>query len=108
MTAPELSAAEVAAALQRDEVVAVDVREAPEWEAGHIAGAVWIPMGEIPDRLAELPDAPLAIVCRSGSRSGMVADWLLRSGIDARNMAGGMLAWTASALPIEPTDGFVA
>jgi rhodanese-related sulfurtransferase len=38
----------------------------------------------------------------------MVADWLLRSGIDARNMAGGMLAWTASALPIEPTDGFVA
>jgi rhodanese-related sulfurtransferase len=108
VTAPEVSAADVAAALSRGEVTAVDVREAGEWEAGHIAGALWIPMGELPDRLAELPAAPLAIVCRSGSRSGMVADWLARSGVDASNMAGGMLAWRAASLPIEPADGFVA
>jgi rhodanese-related sulfurtransferase len=108
VTAPELSAAEVAAALGRGEITAVDVREAGEWDAGHIAGAVWIPMGELPDRLNELPGGPLAIVCRSGSRSGMVADWLVRSGVDASNMAGGMVAWQIASLPIEPPDGFVA
>jgi rhodanese-related sulfurtransferase len=108
MTAAELTAAEVAAALERGEIVAVDVREAGEWEAGHIAGATWIPMGEIPERAGELPAAPLAIVCRSGARSGMVADWLVRSGIDAVNLAGGMQAWQAASLPIEPPGGFVA
>jgi rhodanese-related sulfurtransferase len=108
MSAPELSATEVAAALERGEMVAVDVREPGEWHAGHIAGALWIPMGEFPDRAGELPGAPLAIVCRSGSRSGIVADWLERSGVEAANLAGGMQAWQAAGLPIEPEDGFVA
>ena len=114
MTAPELSAAEVAAALGRGEVTAVDVREAGEWDAGHIAGAVWIPMGELPDRLNELPGGPLAIVCRSGSRSGMVADWLVRSGVDASTaivlsfVVIGLLAFVLGAWYLEPVDGFVA
>jgi rhodanese-related sulfurtransferase len=38
----------------------------------------------------------------------MVADWLVRSGVDASNMAGGMVAWQIASLPIEPRDGFVA
>lgn len=108
MSAPELTATEVAAALHRGELAAVDVRESGEWQAGHIEGAVWIPMGELADRLAELPQGALAIVCRSGSRSGMVADWLERCGVDAANMAGGMQAWQAAALPILPADGWIA
>jgi rhodanese-related sulfurtransferase len=107
VSAPELSAADVADALQRGEMAAVDVREAGEWEAGHIAGSTWIPMGEFVERVGELPEGPLAIVCRSGSRSGMVADWLVRSGIDASNLAGGLLAWQAASLPIEPAGGFI-
>ncbi|HVI37242.1 MAG TPA: rhodanese-like domain-containing protein [Gaiellales bacterium] len=108
MSAPELSAAEVAAALERGELTAVDVREPGEWEAGHIAGALWIPMGELADRISELPEGRLAIVCRSGARSGVVADWLERSGIDAVNLAGGMQSWHAASLPIEPVDGWIA
>jgi rhodanese-related sulfurtransferase len=108
VSAPELTATQVAAALGRGELAAVDVREAGEWQAGHIEGAVWIPMGELPERLAELPDRAVAIVCRSGSRSGMVADWLERSGVEAANMAGGMQAWQAAALPIVPADGWIA
>ena len=38
----------------------------------------------------------------------MVADWLVRSGVDASNMTGGMIAWQISSLPIEPVDGIVA
>ena len=108
MSAPELSAADVAVALQRGELTAVDVREPSEWDAGHIAGALWIPMGEFADRVSELPQGRLAIVCRSGARSGVVADWLEQSGVDAVNLAGGMQAWHAASLPIEPVDGWIA
>jgi len=108
MSAAELPASEVAAALERGELAAVDVREPGEWDAGHIAGALWIPMGEFADRLSELPQGRLAIVCRSGVRSGVVADWLERSGVDAVNLAGGMQAWQAASLPIEPVDGWIA
>jgi rhodanese-related sulfurtransferase len=86
---------------------AVDVRERDEWEAGHLAGSVWIPLGELGARLHELPADPLVIVCRSGSRSGMAADALAGIGRDASNLAGGLLAWAASGLPLEPPGGRV-
>jgi rhodanese-related sulfurtransferase len=108
MSAPELSATEVAAGLGRGELAAVDVRELAEWDAGHIAGALWIPMGDFAERLSELPEGRLAIVCRSGARSGVVADWLEHSGFDAVNLAGGMQSWHAASLPIEPEDGWIA
>ncbi len=104
--APQLGPAEA-----RDRIAggaaAVDVREQAEWDAGHLAGSVWIPLGELGARLSELPDDPLVIVCRSGSRSGMAADALAGVGIDASNLAGGLLAWAASGLPLEPAGGRV-
>lgn len=108
MSAPEVSADAVAVGLKDGALVAVDVRTAEEWEGAHIAGATWIPMNELAGRMAELPeDTPLAMVCRSGSRSGVVADHLVAAGYDAVNMAGGMYAWMAAGLPIEPDDGIV-
>ncbi|MDX6549575.1 MAG: hypothetical protein QOJ31_259 [Gaiellales bacterium] len=108
MNAPELGPAAVAAAMAAGEVSVVDVREPGEWQAGHITGAVLIPLGEFAERAGELPAGSLAIVCRSGSRSSMAADWLHRSGVDASNMTGGMKAWLAADLPLEPADGRVA
>ena len=74
----------------------------------HIAGALWIPMGDFAERTPELPDAPLAIVCRSGSRSGVVADWLERSGCRGRQHGRRHAGVAAAGLPIEPDDGFIA
>ncbi len=107
MTAPELAPRDVAAGMAARRLSVVDVREPVEWDAGHIAGAVLIPLGEFADRVGELPEGPLAIVCRSGSRSAMAADWLHRSGVTASNMTGGMKAWVAAELPIDPSDGRV-
>lgn len=74
--------------------LALDVREAEEWEEGHIPGAVWIPLGELPDRLHELPkDREIIVVCRSGGRSAKAAKFLLAAGFRAVNLRGGMLAW---------------
>ena len=85
-----------------DDAVMVDVRERNEWRAGHAPDAILIPMGDLPSQIEELPlgDGPLAVVCRSGNRSGRVVAWLSQQGIDAVNVAGGMQAWDAAGKPM--------
>lgn len=78
----------------------VDVREQHEWDAGRIADALHIPLGELPARLAELPEADLLMVCRSGRRSERATQWLNLNGYDAVNLEGGLLAWHALGLPL--------
>lgn len=74
----------------------IDVREPWEFEKDHIA-AENIPMGEVPGRLDELEqykDQELIVCCRSGGRSGNIANFLRSSGFNnVRNLTGGMLAW---------------
>jgi rhodanese-related sulfurtransferase len=85
-----------------DDAVMVDVRERDEWDAGHAPEAVHIPMADLPGQIEELPlgDRPLAIVCRSGNRSGRAVAWLSQQGVDAVNVAGGMQAWNAAGKPM--------
>ncbi len=91
---------------QQDQHVLLDVREQPEWDAGHIDGAVHIPMTELNDRQAEIPsDRPIVCVCRSGQRSAMVTQALVEAGYDAQNLDGGMLAWAEAKSPIVTDDG---
>jgi rhodanese-related sulfurtransferase len=79
------------------DAVILDVREPDEWEAGHIKGALHIPLGDLPVRVSELPaDADLVVVCRSGGRSARAVAWLGQNGHDALNLDGGMGAWAAA------------
>jgi len=88
-----------------DDAVIIDVREDDEWVAGHIASAVHIPMGQIPQRLEELPEGELNIVCRSGGRSRRTAEWLQRNGYDAINVDGGMAAWAEAGKTMVADSG---
>jgi rhodanese-related sulfurtransferase len=98
-----------AAGMLADGAVALDVRETDEWQAGRIAGALHIPIGELGLRQDEIPRNRLLIaVCRSGSRSAAVTGALLRAGYEAENLTGGMQAWLAAGLPIDPADGWIA
>jgi rhodanese-related sulfurtransferase len=84
-----------------DELQVLDVREAQEWEVGHIEQAVNIPEGDMEKRLEELDRArPIVTVCRAGARSDDAAEWLRGQGFDAQNLDGGMLAWKWAGLPI--------
>ncbi len=86
----------------RDDVILLDVREDYEFNAGHVPGAAWIPLGELPNRLNELPkDKTIVAVCRSGNRSGQATELLRQQGFDAHNMQGGMLAWQAAGLAVD-------
>lgn len=83
----------------------LDVREDDEWAAGHVPGAVHIPMGELPARVEELPEEELIVVCRSGGRSARASAWLNSTGFDAYNLEGGLAAWQRAGLPLTAEGG---
>ncbi|MBA9002317.1 rhodanese-like domain-containing protein [Thermomonospora cellulosilytica] len=79
----------------------LDVREQDEWDAGHAPDAVHIPMSELNDRAAEIPqDREVYVVCRVGGRSAQVTVALNNAGWTARNVDGGMQQWAAAGLPM--------
>jgi rhodanese-related sulfurtransferase len=81
----------------------LDVRQPEEWNQVHIPGATLIPLGELPNRLSEVPaDQEVVVVCRSGNRSQQGRDILLKAGYEqATSMAGGMNQWQAAGYPTE-------
>jgi rhodanese-related sulfurtransferase len=106
---PELDPQSAADRLASGEAIALDVREPDEWAAGRIGGAVHIPVGELVVRQDEIPEDVLIVaVCRTGSRSAWATEMLVRAGYDAANLAGGLQAWEAAGLPLEPPGGYVA
>ena len=97
-----LTAAGLHELLQRGErPLLVDVREDAEFAAGHLEGALHIPLGQLPQRLAEIdPQADPVFICRSGGRSMAACQMALRANIRSpANLEGGMLAWAASIDP---------
>lgn len=96
---------EGALALVEDGAFVVDVRETWEYQGGHIPKAVNIPLSTLPTRLFELPkDRIILLVCNSGNRSGMAAEFLVNQGFDSEkvvNLEGGTHAWTEAGLPVE-------
>ena len=85
----------------------LDVRDPDEWVAGHIPGAVWIPLGELDRRLRELdPQRAWVVYCHVGSRSLTAAHFLQYAGLpDVANMLGGIDAWQARRFPTERGSG---
>ncbi|MCC9197436.1 rhodanese-like domain-containing protein [Arthrobacter sp. zg-Y820] len=84
----------------------LDVREDYEWEAGHIDGALHIPLDSLPERLNDLdPDQDLAVICRSGGRSARATAWLESHGYSAVNVTGGMGAWLEAGKPMVSDNG---
>ncbi len=93
-----------AAAVPADAVL-LDVREQDEWDAGHVEGALHIPIGEFVGRIAEVPDAPLYVLCRVGGRSAQVVQYLVGQGREAVNVDGGMFAWEEAGRPMVSSSG---
>lgn len=90
---PQIDVARLAADLEEG-VPLFDVREPDEYAAGHVSGAVLLPLSELDARLDEVPtDSAVNLICRSGARSQTAAERLAEHGRLVRNVTGGTMAW---------------
>jgi rhodanese-related sulfurtransferase len=87
----------------------IDVREAYEHDAGRIAGGRHIEFDRLTAEAESIDrDRPVLFYCRVGNRSAVAAEAFRAAGYQASNLAGGLVAWVESGLPLEPEDGEVA
>ncbi len=98
----EVSPEQVAEWLERGEVLLVDLREAREYEAEHIAGAMLLPLSGLdPDCFPVLPGRRVVLHCAIGKRSLAAARALAAAGREVTHMAGGLAAWKEAGLETE-------
>lgn len=92
----------VARQQQMEGALLVDVREPQEFDAGHAPGAELIPLRQLGARLRDFrADQEILFICRSGNRSAYATEVATRAGLKAKNVRGGMIAWSRSGLPVE-------
>jgi hydroxyacylglutathione hydrolase len=85
----------------------LDVRSPREWDEGHLPGARYLFLGELPEKLKDLNrDKPVVVYCASGYRSSLATSILQASGFTAAtNVPGSYQAWTAAGFPtVNPPD----
>lgn len=79
----------------------VDVRSPEEYVAGHVPGAVNIPLEQVEARRAEFSAAsPMHVICQSGGRSMKASEVLAAAGVPALSVAGGTKAWIDAGRPV--------
>jgi rhodanese-related sulfurtransferase len=94
VTVTTVDAGEWEAWVEANDALVLDIREPREWAGGTLPGSTLISMGELIERIDELPrDRPILCVCRVGSRSHQVAAYLGTVGFDrVANLRGGLKA----------------
>jgi glyoxylase-like metal-dependent hydrolase (beta-lactamase superfamily II)/rhodanese-related sulfurtransferase len=100
-TLAQISVVDLEARLQSGELQVLDVRRAPEWEAGHIENATWWPLDNFNVSAPEMDrNLPIAVHCKSGYRSVIAGSLLQRAGFkNVVNVIGGFDAWQQAKLP---------
>jgi len=101
-TIDQMTPAELFQRLPSVDALVIDVRSAVEWAAGHLPGALHIPLGYLVDRMDSLPRSTTLITqCQSGGRSAIAASLLKKHGFDrVINLAGGFAQWRDAGFPV--------
>lgn len=99
----EISPPQLAALLANDQALVIDVREVDEFAAGHIPGAINMPLSVFqPSQLPEPEGKVLVLNCAAGRRSAMALEKCSAAQAQAdTHLAGGFEAWRTNGLPIE-------
>lgn len=79
---------------KREKLLLADVRETDEWQAGHLEGAIHVPLSDLADAKEKLnKEQEYYVMCHSGARSAMACQQLARDGYKVTNVMGGISAW---------------
>lgn len=90
------------AAAHADGAVVIDVREPYEYVDGHVPGARLLPLSRLGLHADELPRTDrIYVICATGNRSLVAADYLARHGIDAVSVADGTSGWQRRGWPVQ-------
>ncbi|MBT8099104.1 MAG: hypothetical protein KJO82_05110 [Gammaproteobacteria bacterium] len=115
-TIKECSVTDVKDCLDQDTLL-IDIREAAEFQRGHLPGAILLPRGLLEfeihglvDRVctrqsSRLEEHPIVLYCGTGGRSALAAEAMETLGYrNVKSMAGGFVAWTQAGLPTHMPD----
>lgn len=97
---PEIGVAELAELLS-GEIALIDVREPDEYAEARVPGAALVPLDTIPERVRDLPDGHLYMICALGGRSLKAAEYLTARGRSCTNVAGGTNGWVEAGYPYD-------
>ena len=99
-----LSPSEAVLSMNREKALVIDVCSAAEFAAGHVKGAVHVPLDELATRLesvAKNKAQPLIMVCASGIRSKRAQATAQKLGYEkVHSLQGGLTAWKEANLPV--------
>ncbi|GHB14545.1 rhodanese-like domain-containing protein [Salinicola rhizosphaerae] len=99
-----VSTSEATTLINREDGVVIDIRESPEFKAGHIAGAKNVPQARLKERLTQLEkhkDKPVIVVCKQGQAAAAAVTELTQAGFSrVYKLKGGMAQWQADSLPV--------
>ena len=98
----EADAVTVKAWLDAGQAVLIDVREAPEYQRAHIAGAMLVSLSAFDPQRIPRNGTKVVLQCAVGARSASACAYLQAQGFEnLYNLSGGINAWAAAGLPIE-------
>ena len=106
MDIPEIDVVELEARREAGAAL-IDVREDDEYAEARVPGAVHIPLGQVTERVDEVPEGTVYVICARGARSAKAVEHYRSVGIDAVNVAGGTIAWIDAGFPTEAGPGGV-
>lgn len=99
----KLSLSEVIKAMNTDDAVLIDVRDAKEFKSGHVANAINIPHGKVTDSLSQFDqyrDKQIIVTDTMGQHAATVSRSLAKNGFQVARMRGGMAEWKQDGLPV--------
>ena len=103
-TGKRLSPAEVVRQLNSDQAVVLDVRDRPDYAAGHIKGSIHIPLSALKERIDELKKQEgkqIVVVCKTGQTAGAAIKILGGEGVsNVVRLRGGIEEWKSASLPL--------
>lgn len=96
----QISYHELTRLVNQDEAIVLDIRDSKEFEQGHIAGAINVPMAKLAEKSKKLDkDKTVILVCKLGQTAGVAGKQLMAEGFSTVRLKGGMMEWQSNNLP---------